>query len=83
MRERAQQPVRMSGCEPEREVPAPRVADDERSLPLQAVEDGQGTTEDFLESMRLVWPAYFADPDVDPDVLPLGRALRRHRARGG
>ena len=27
---------------------------------------GQGTAEDFLEAMRLMWPAYFADPQHVP-----------------
>ncbi len=27
---------------------------------------GQGTAEDFLEAMRLMWPAYFADPQHAP-----------------
>ncbi len=33
--------------------------------------DGQATTEDFLESLRLVWPAYFADPDNVPPMPPM------------
>ncbi len=38
---------------------------DERAM------DGQGTTEDFLESVRLVWPAYFADPENVPPMPPV------------
>jgi pimeloyl-ACP methyl ester carboxylesterase len=33
--------------------------------------DGEGTQDDFLESLRLVWPAYFADPDNVPPMPPL------------
>ena len=32
---------------------------------------GQGTEEDVLESLRLVWPAYFADPASAPPMPPL------------
>lgn len=32
---------------------------------------GEGTPEDFLESLRLVWPAYFADPDNVPPMPPI------------
>ena len=32
---------------------------------------GEGTPEDFLESLRLVWPAYFPDPDNVPPMPPL------------
>jgi pimeloyl-ACP methyl ester carboxylesterase len=38
---------------------------DERAM------DGEGTEEDFLESLRLVWPAYFADPDDVPPMPPI------------
>ncbi|HET7431410.1 MAG TPA: alpha/beta hydrolase, partial [Nocardioides sp.] len=34
---------------------------------------GEGTEEDALESFRMVWPAYFADPD---DVPPVPGGLR-------
>lgn len=33
--------------------------------------DGAGSQDDFLESLRLVWPAYFADPDNVPPMPPL------------
>jgi pimeloyl-ACP methyl ester carboxylesterase len=33
--------------------------------------DGEGTQDDFLESLRLVWPAYFADPDNVPPMPAL------------
>lgn len=32
---------------------------------------GQGTPEDFHESLRLVWPAYFPDPDSVPPMPPV------------
>jgi len=32
---------------------------------------GEGTEEDVVESLRLVWPAYFADPPSAPPMLPL------------
>jgi pimeloyl-ACP methyl ester carboxylesterase len=38
---------------------------DERAM------DGLGTAEDFLESLRIVWPAYFADPDDVPPMPPM------------
>ncbi len=31
---------------------------------------GEGTPEDNLESLRLVWPAYFADPEAAPPTPP-------------
>jgi pimeloyl-ACP methyl ester carboxylesterase len=31
---------------------------------------GEGTPEDNLESLRLVWPAYFADPENAPPMPP-------------
>jgi len=31
---------------------------------------GEGTPEESLESMRLVWPAYFADPEDAPEMPP-------------
>jgi pimeloyl-ACP methyl ester carboxylesterase len=44
--------------------------DRHRELDERAM-DGEGTREDFLESLRLVWPAYFADPDNVPPMPPL------------
>jgi proline iminopeptidase len=32
---------------------------------------GEGTPEDNLESLRLVWPAYFADPENAPPMPPI------------
>ena len=32
---------------------------------------GQGTAEDGLESLSIVWPAYFADPDNAPPMPPI------------
>jgi len=34
----------------------------------EAVMRGEGTTEDAMESLRLLWPAYFADPDHPPPM---------------
>ncbi len=44
--------------------------DRHRELDERAM-DGDGTQDDFLESLRLVWPAYFADPDNVPPMPPL------------
>ena len=44
--------------------------DRRRELDERAM-DGDGTQEDFLESLRLVWPAYFADPDNVPPMPPI------------
>jgi pimeloyl-ACP methyl ester carboxylesterase len=38
---------------------------DERAM------SGHGTSEDGLESLRLVWPAYFADPEMAPPMPPV------------
>jgi pimeloyl-ACP methyl ester carboxylesterase len=35
----------------------------------EAAMRGEGTTEDAIESLRLLWPAYFADP-VRPPPMP-------------
>jgi pimeloyl-ACP methyl ester carboxylesterase len=32
---------------------------------------GDGTEEEALESLRLVWPAYFADPESAPEMPPI------------
>lgn len=49
-----------------------RRADRERSRELDdRAMAGQGTPEDFLESLRLVWPAYFPDPDNVPPMPPI------------
>ena len=32
---------------------------------------GEGTEEEAVESLRLVWPAYFADPENVPPMLPI------------
>ena len=45
---------------------------DERAM------DGRGTAEDFLESMRLVWPAYFADPDNVPPMPPIRMSVEAY-----
>ena len=45
---------------------------DERAM------DGLGTAEDFLESMRLVWPAYFADPDNVPPMPPIRMSVEAY-----
>ena len=45
---------------------------DERAM------NGLGTAEDFLESMRLVWPAYFADPDNVPPMPPIRMSVEAY-----
>ena len=32
---------------------------------------GMGTSEECLESLRMVWPAYFADPENTPPMAPI------------
>jgi pimeloyl-ACP methyl ester carboxylesterase len=32
---------------------------------------GEGTTEDALEGLAIMWPAYFADPDNAPPMPPI------------
>jgi proline iminopeptidase len=39
---------------------------------------GQGTPEDFLESLRLVWPAYFPDPDNVPPMPPIRMSVEAY-----
>ncbi len=48
-----------------------------RELDKRAM-DGEGTQEDFLESLRLVWPAYFADPDNVPPMPPLRLSVQAY-----
>jgi pimeloyl-ACP methyl ester carboxylesterase len=36
---------------------------------------GEGTAEDALEGLRLVWPAYFADPSSAPPMPPMSMSL--------
>jgi proline iminopeptidase len=51
----------------------------ERGLALaERATDGQGTPEDFLESMRLVWPGYFADPEDVPPMPPLRASIEAY-----
>jgi pimeloyl-ACP methyl ester carboxylesterase len=40
--------------------------------------DGDGTQEDFLESLRLVWPSYFADPDNVPPMPPIRLSIEAY-----
>ncbi|HUA72219.1 MAG TPA: alpha/beta hydrolase [Solirubrobacteraceae bacterium] len=40
--------------------------------------DGEGTQEDFLESLRLVWPAYFADPENVPPMPPIRLSIEAY-----
>ena len=44
--------------------------DRHRQLDERAM-DGEGTQEDYHESLRLVWPAKFADPDNVPPMPPI------------
>jgi proline iminopeptidase len=39
---------------------------------------GGGTAENFLESLRLVWPAYFADPDTAPPMPAVRTSVEAH-----
>ncbi|MBV9291186.1 MAG: alpha/beta hydrolase [Frankiales bacterium] len=39
---------------------------------------GEGTEEDALESLRLVWPAYFADPATAPPMPPMRLAVQSY-----
>jgi pimeloyl-ACP methyl ester carboxylesterase len=36
---------------------------------------GEGTPEDAVESLRLVWPAYFAEPETAPPMPPIRMSL--------
>jgi pimeloyl-ACP methyl ester carboxylesterase len=47
---------------------------DERALA------GEGTADDALESLRLFWPAYFADPASAPPMPPTGLGLEGYAA---
>jgi proline iminopeptidase len=39
---------------------------------------GEGTPEDALESLRIVWPAYFADPESAPKMPPVRMSLEAY-----
>ena len=53
--------------------------DRERHIELdERAMSGQGTPEDFLESLRLVWPAYFADPEDVPPMPPLRMSVEAY-----
>jgi pimeloyl-ACP methyl ester carboxylesterase len=41
---------------------------------------GEGTEEDGLESLRLVWPAYFADPSQAPEMPPTRMSVEAYSA---
>lgn len=41
---------------------------------------GEGTEADSIESMRLVWPAYFADPDNAPPMPPIKMSVAAYAA---
>lgn len=49
----------------------------QRELDERAM-DGLGTAEDFLESLRIVWPAYFADPEDVPPMPPLRMSVEAY-----
>lgn len=61
----------MAAFDAEMVARTPRENRERRRALNERIIDGRGTTEDFLESMRLVWPAYFADPDDVPPMPPL------------
>lgn len=48
----------------------PELAARARELDERAMA-GQGTTEDALESLAIVWPGYFSQPDQAPPMPPL------------
>ena len=61
----------LAAFEAEMNARTPRAdRDRQRELDERAM-DGDGTNEDFLESVRLVWPAYFADPENVPPMPPV------------
>lgn len=39
---------------------------------------GEGTAEEGLESLRMVWPAYFADPENAPEMPPLRMSVEAY-----
>lgn len=39
---------------------------------------GEGGDEDLLESLRLIWPAYFASPKTAPPMPPMAVSLESH-----
>ncbi len=44
---------------------------------------GEGTEEDFLESLAIVWPAYFADPLRAPAMPPIRMSVEAYSAISG
>lgn len=61
----------MAAFEAEMSARMPRAdRDRHRQLDERAM-GGDGTSEEFLESLRLVWPAYFADPENVPAMPPI------------
>jgi pimeloyl-ACP methyl ester carboxylesterase len=41
----------------------------------EAAMRGEGTPDDAVEGLRLVWPGYFADPDTAPPMPPMQMSL--------
>ena len=39
---------------------------------------GEGTAEEGLESLRIVWPAYFADPESAPEMPPIRMSVEAY-----
>jgi len=39
---------------------------------------GEGTVDDALESLRLAWPAYYADPSAAPAMPPIAMSLEAY-----
>ena len=44
---------------------------------------GEGTAEDFLESLAIVWPAYFADPWRAPAMPPIRMSVEAYSGIAG
>jgi pimeloyl-ACP methyl ester carboxylesterase len=44
---------------------------------------GEGTPEESLESLRLLWPAYFADPEAAPAMPPMPICIEAYSALVG
>lgn len=44
----------------------------------EAAMNGQGTPEQALESLRIVWPSYFADPDNVPPMPPMRMSVEAY-----
>jgi pimeloyl-ACP methyl ester carboxylesterase len=61
----------MAGFEAEMLARTPKSARERARELDQRAMAGEGTPEEGLESLRIVWPAYFADPDNAPPMPPV------------